>query len=282
MRNGYNAVSSRSVLLRRLADVPVLAHWVPFLHALSAGGGDLLVGQLAVRLFEWHARADSSEGTQQGLPPSSPAFCIAIQPELADLDAELAAAGGCARAIMDDVYAVGPAEVVFPAVTRFATALRLLTSPEIQSGKSACWSLAYDLEACPYREAAGIPLGWRTVGGEGSGGCGSARDLYVGRDEGGRSHAPIVLPSRVIGLPPGVIAQPMTLGGRLAADWTLAQVSNAAKRRIACTSGARSPSHSVSTAGCPLESSSVCHHLSHCGSARVCAARGHAHTRSFT
>ena len=68
MSNGFNAVS-RSVLLRRLGEVPALAHWVPFLHALSGPGSDLLLGRLAMRLFEGELRADSSEGTQQGLPP---------------------------------------------------------------------------------------------------------------------------------------------------------------------------------------------------------------------
>ena len=103
MSNGFNAVS-RSVLLRRLGEVPALAHWVPFLHALSGPGSDLLLGRLAMRLFEGELRADSSEGTQQGLPPSSMAFSVAIQPELVALDAELAAMGGAARAITDDVF----------------------------------------------------------------------------------------------------------------------------------------------------------------------------------
>ena len=47
---------------------------------------------------------DSSEGVQQGMALSSLVFCIAMHPELVALDAELSAVGGCARAIMDDVY----------------------------------------------------------------------------------------------------------------------------------------------------------------------------------
>ena len=81
MRNGYNA-ASRSVLLRRLSESPRLAHLAPFIHALSAGGTDLLLGSMRQRLFPEQQRADSSEGTQQGLPPSSLLFCVGIQPEL--------------------------------------------------------------------------------------------------------------------------------------------------------------------------------------------------------
>ena len=43
MRNAYNA-ASRAVLLRHLAEQPRLAHLAPFMHALSAGATDLLLG----------------------------------------------------------------------------------------------------------------------------------------------------------------------------------------------------------------------------------------------
>ena len=158
MSNGFNAVS-RSVLLRRLGEVPALAHWVPFLHALSGPGSDLLLGRLAMRLFEGEVRADSSEGTQQGLPPSSMAFSVAIQPELLGLDGELAAVGGAARAITDDVYAIGPPAVVFPAVMRFVEALRANTGLRINAGKSACWGADPGLEDCIWRQLAGVPVG---------------------------------------------------------------------------------------------------------------------------
>ena len=67
--------------------------------------------------------------------------------------------GGCARAIMDDVYAIGPARVVFPAVQRFAVLLKKGTGLTINASKSACYSRAYALEDCPYRYDAGIPIG---------------------------------------------------------------------------------------------------------------------------
>ena len=54
-----------------------------------------------------------------------------MHPELVALDAELAAVGGCARAIMDDVYAVGPASVVYAAIERFAEAIEEMTGMTI-------------------------------------------------------------------------------------------------------------------------------------------------------
>ena len=163
MSNGYNAVS-RSVMLRRLAETPRLAHWVPFIHALSKHATPLVVGMLMQQLFAG-ARGDSADGTQQGFAPSSTAFSVAIHPELKALDAILKPFGGCARAIMDDVYAVGPASVVFAAVQRFADTLREMTRLEMNVAKYSCWSPAYDLASCPWRRQFGIPLGFVTTRG---------------------------------------------------------------------------------------------------------------------
>ena len=79
--NGYNAWS-RSVLLRRLSEHAGLEHLVPPLHALGAEAPDLLIGEQRQRLFADVQRGDSEEGTGQGQPHSSLAFCTCIQPEL--------------------------------------------------------------------------------------------------------------------------------------------------------------------------------------------------------
>ena len=102
-----------------------------------------------------HARAHAAKLTLcvQGVMDTGP------EPELEALDAELRPFGGCARAIMDDVYAMGPARVVFPAITRFATAVRASLDLEMQAAKSLCYSREYDLANCPWREQAGIPVG---------------------------------------------------------------------------------------------------------------------------
>ena len=54
---------------------------------------------------------------------------------------------------------MGPARVVFPAITRFATAVRASLDLEMQAAKSLCYSREYDLANCPWREQAGIPVG---------------------------------------------------------------------------------------------------------------------------
>ena len=60
---------------------------------------------------------------------------------------------------MDDVYVFGPAAQVFPAIERFVSALRRLTGCQINQGKSACFSRGYNLEGCPWRQRAGVPVG---------------------------------------------------------------------------------------------------------------------------
>jgi hypothetical protein len=127
------------------------------------------------RLFPGDARPDSSEGVQQGFALASLSFCAGIHPELVALDAELAAFDGFARAIMDDVYACGPAWIVFPAVQRFCQSLRLLTGLESHVGKFSCFSHAHELDGCPFRAAAGVPVGHR-IGDNGA----LARGLMVG------------------------------------------------------------------------------------------------------
>jgi len=159
LKNCFNALS-RSVMLRRMASHPRLAHLVPFLHALGATPTDLLVG--GEKLFGTD-RAGSEEGVLQGMGLSSLACCVCIHPELCALDAELKKYGGCARAITDDVYACGPAHVVFPALQRFAASLREMTDLEVQPPKYACWSPEYDLATCPHRAALGAPVGTVTT-----------------------------------------------------------------------------------------------------------------------
>jgi hypothetical protein len=97
------------------------------------------------------------------MPPSSMTFCVAIHPELRALDEELACYGGMARGIMDDVYAIGPAHAVFPALQRFADRLRDATGVEMQQAKYACWSPDYDLVVCPYRQRMQVPIGQRAL-----------------------------------------------------------------------------------------------------------------------
>jgi hypothetical protein len=80
------------------------------------------------------------------------------------LDELLKIYGGCARATMDDVYAVGPASAVFPALERFANTLKAMTDLEVQPTKYSCYSPEYDLENCPWRARVGAPIGVDEIG----------------------------------------------------------------------------------------------------------------------
>ena len=64
---------------------------------------------------------------------------------------------------MDDIYACGPPAVVFPAVIHFAAAIRAALGLELQVAKSSCYSSGWDLDACPWRARAGIPIGMEQV-----------------------------------------------------------------------------------------------------------------------
>jgi len=116
-------------------------------------------GRARGRLFAAFARGDFSEGWWQGLSLSSLTFCVAIQSSVAALDRELAMHGGAARFIMDDGIAVGPPEVVFAAVARFAARVHEALGLVMRPSAYACWSPQYDLFSCPFRRAHGIQVG---------------------------------------------------------------------------------------------------------------------------
>ena len=62
----------------------------------------------------------SSEGTAQGDPLSAPYFNVAWQKYVRELNQTLVEYGGMAKFGMDDGYAVGPPEIIFTALERFA------------------------------------------------------------------------------------------------------------------------------------------------------------------
>jgi len=140
LRNAYNEICRASVL-QRLAEVPHVRDLVPPMWA------NYLPESMVFIPGEGSATADfsSAEGVQQGEPMAGAGFCVGIHPEVCQLDAELNAVGGMAKFDMDDGYAVGPPEVVFPAVQRFAVAVRAL-GLELQLGKCKCYSPAGDME----------------------------------------------------------------------------------------------------------------------------------------
>lgn len=158
LRNAYNMLRRLISIVRLRRASPELARLAPFVHALLAHASDLLVDGDCL-FADDPDRSDSEEGLPQGMPLSSLLFCIGIHAELRALDRELAPYGGAARAIMDDVYAYGPPEVVFAAVARFEARVWEACGLELVSSKSKCWSSQHDLRGCPWRLQAGVPMG---------------------------------------------------------------------------------------------------------------------------
>ena len=110
VKNAFNE-SARNATVDALNSEPSLQHlaWHAAVtlapsHGLESGG----------RLF-----GSAPEGQTQGDPEAAPWFCVGWHRHLRELDATLIEAGGMARSGMDDLYAVGPANVVFPALDKF-------------------------------------------------------------------------------------------------------------------------------------------------------------------
>ena len=167
IRNAYNE-NDRAVVLRRLAAVPELAHLAPLFHALHAPAAPLRLSSTRA-LFEAGERqsGDSETGVRQGSAEASATFCVGIAPELAELDRELSEVGGLARAAMDDIYAVGPAYLVFEAVGRFAAALEREVGLVLRVEKLTCFSHGVDLAHClllTIWSKTGVPRGASLVG----------------------------------------------------------------------------------------------------------------------
>ena len=67
---------------------------------------------------------ETGEGHSQGDPEASGCFCVAWHLDVRELDATLNAVGGMAKFGNDDGYAIGPADILFPAITHFADQIR--------------------------------------------------------------------------------------------------------------------------------------------------------------
>ena len=110
IRNAYNEIE-RGCILSALNEEPTLQHlaWHAAVilaphHGLESGGK------------RW---GKSSRGNTQGSNEASALFCTGWHKHLRQLDAKLQRVGGMAKAGADDLNAVGPEEVVFPALEVF-------------------------------------------------------------------------------------------------------------------------------------------------------------------
>ena len=102
---------------------------------------------------------NSEEGVRQGSPESSAVFCVGIAPELATLHRELAAVGGAARGDMNDIYACGPPDLVFAAVSRFAMSMEMELGLVMRPEKLLCFPPQPRPRHMPDRAEHGVPVG---------------------------------------------------------------------------------------------------------------------------
>jgi hypothetical protein len=70
-------------------------------------------------------------GPLQGGPISSSVFSFTIHPAVVEADAKLATTRGCARFGLDDGYFVGPRDIIFTVLSRFAKRIRSKTGGQL-------------------------------------------------------------------------------------------------------------------------------------------------------
>ena len=124
-KNAHSEVS-RAAVLEELTRNPTIRHLAQH-HASKLAPSTILV----YRDKQW--RVSAGDGQIQGDPEAGQAFNIAIQPDLVQLDAEVSASGGLARAGQDDVFVVGPSHAVFPAIDNSQVFQTMVLSPETVS-----------------------------------------------------------------------------------------------------------------------------------------------------
>ena len=113
LKNAFNEVSRRAILDVLLKE-PALKHLVTFAATILAPSLSLeSYGKIWVK----------GEGVVQGDPPSGDFFAIGLHSDLLELDKACREGGGIARAGHDDVFAMGPPNVVIAAVKKFASAI---------------------------------------------------------------------------------------------------------------------------------------------------------------
>ena len=114
-RNAYNEQSRRSCI-DAFADEPTLRHLAHFCAVTLAP-----INGLETSGKIW---GEAPEGDTQGDSAASMRFCVALHSSLLLLDAACNAGGGMVRAGADDITAIGPANIVFPAVEAFGEEVR--------------------------------------------------------------------------------------------------------------------------------------------------------------
>ena len=154
IKNAFNLVSRRRILevlesedsLRHLAWHAALS--LASSNALESGG---------------EVWGQAREGTTQGNPEAGAYFCVAWHPQVKELDRVLAEAGGAAPLGLDDLFAIGPPDVVFPALQRFIQDIQDTCLLQLERSKTQVFT--WDAELPPSTPA-GYPKAGKTVDGQ--------------------------------------------------------------------------------------------------------------------
>ena len=172
LKNAYNEISRTSIIEAFEAE-PSLRHLASFYGVTLAPKMGLETGG---KVF-----GRSEEGEGQGDPKASAGFCTGLQPSLVQLDAACRAGEGSAIAGADDIYAVGPSEVLLPAMTAFKDELWQRCHLQLQLDKSSlfCWEGDLPAGTPEHLQLAGEVVNGRFLRGFLCYGCPVGEDEYV-------------------------------------------------------------------------------------------------------
>ena len=154
IKNCYNEQNRAAALGVLLSSEP-LEHLTTFSATILAP-----VSALESRGKVW---GSSGTGKVQGDPASGALQAVGMQPCLEELDAACQDGGGMARAGADDVFAVGLANVVLPAVQQFSESIKAKCNLELQWTKCKVYKREGDL---PLITPPGLTLAGELVDGE--------------------------------------------------------------------------------------------------------------------
>ena len=114
LKNAFNEMARRAPI-EVLAAEPSLSHLTSFAATILSPVAALETGGR-----RW---GETGGGLVQGDTSSGDFFAVGLHPDLVELDRVCAAGGGQAKGGHDDIFAQGRADVVIPAVQRFAAAI---------------------------------------------------------------------------------------------------------------------------------------------------------------